>query len=186
MTMGNGNARLLVLLAWWVPVHIRGELPDYPMTLNETEIAAEYHTESGKYRGGIPKADDVSKEIYDCVDDSFFYATANNTSANATADTTAGNATVCMEWRADESAGRTFQLGSCECRAVENEAYCSAWVCVQVTEKENCEADGGDCYISTNTNSVLCECDVENNSGLYCDSWSCKQIDSEGREQFEE
>lgn len=51
---------------------------------------------------------------------------------------------------------------------------------------QNCGEDGGDCYVTTNTDSVLCQCDVENESGAYCDFWSCKQIDSEGREEYEE
>ncbi|CAM9772153.1 unnamed protein product [Scytosiphon promiscuus] len=181
----KNETRRVVLLALSVPVGVaRGELPDYPMTMTEMKIATGYYTESGKYLGGIPKAEDVSREIYQCVDDDFFYTTVNDTDNNATATTTAEYATVCMEWRADESAEGTFQLGSCECEAVENEAYCSAWTCVQVKEIENCNS--GDCYISTNTDAVLCQCDVENASGLYCDSWSCKQIDSEGRQEFEE
>ncbi|CAN0526513.1 unnamed protein product, partial [Ectocarpus sp. 8 AP-2014] len=161
---------------------VRGEFPDYPMTFADMKVLAGYYTEDGKYLGGIPKADGVSREIYECATDGFFYPT--DTIANSTEGT--GEATACMEWRADESAGGTFQLGSCECKSVDNDAYCSAWICIQVTEEEECNSDGGSCFVSTNTDSVLCQCDLETASGLYCDSWSCKQIDSEGREEFEE
>lgn len=175
----------LVLLSSFVG-HVQGVLPDFPMTVREMEVVAGYYTGGGQYRGGIPKLDDLSREIYECLDDDYFFATANDTTAsNATASATnTGLATACMHWRADESAGGTFQLGSCECKFVENEAYCTAWVCVQAKEVEDC--NGGDCFVTTNTDSVLCQCDVENTSGLYCDSWSCKQIDSEGREEYEE
>ncbi|CAB1105388.1 unnamed protein product [Ectocarpus sp. CCAP 1310/34] len=129
---------------------VRGEFPDYPMTFTDMKVLAGYYTEDGK-------------EIYECATDGFFYPT--DTMANSTD----GEATACMEWRADESAG-----------------YCSAWICIQVAEVEECNSDGDSCFVSTNTNSVLCQCDLETASGLYCDSWSCKQIDSEGREEFEE
>lgn len=164
----------------------RGEFPDYPMTFTEMKIKAGYYTESGKYLGGIPKYEDLSKEIYECINDDYFYSTANATTAGNDTSSAANNgqATACMEWRADESAGGTFQLGRCECKSVHNESYCEAWVCVQVSEVSDCTE--GSCFVSTNTDSVLCQCDVESSSGFYCDSWSCKQVDSEGREENEE
>lgn len=186
----NGSMHLILLpllLSTFVS-HARGEFPDYPMTATEMKVIAGYYTEGGKYLGGIPKFDGLSKEIYECLDDDYFITTANDTSATNATSSAANTsyATACMQWRADESAGGTFQLGSCECKSVQSEAYCEAWVCVQVKQQENCDSDGGDCYVTTNTDSVLCQCDVENASGLYCDSWSCKQIDSEGREEQEE
>lgn len=179
---------LLPLLLSSFVKNAQGEFPDYPMTVTEMEVMAGYYTEGGTYLGGIPKLDDLSKEIYECLDDDYFFAAVNETTVtNATSSATGTTyATACMHWRADESAGGTFQLGSCECKSVQNEAYCEAWVCVQAKEVENCNSDGADCYVATNTDSVLCQCDVEKVSGLYCDSWSCKQIDSEGREEYEE
>ncbi len=176
---------LLLVLTSFIGV-TRGEFPDYPMTFTEMKVKAGYYTESGKYLGGIPKYEDLSREIYECINDDYFYPSANTTTAvnDTTSATNDGYATACMEWRADESAGGTFQLGNCECKSIHNDAYCEAWVCVQVKEETDCNS--GDCFISTNTDSVLCQCDVENDSGLYCDSWSCKQVDSEGREEFEE
>eukprot|EP00752_Nemacystus_decipiens_P018715 g16779.t1 len=158
------------------------------MTVTEMEVMAGYCTSGGMYLGGKPALDDLSKKIYECLADSYFLTSAlDKTTSNTTssaADT--GHATACMHWRVDEFAGSTFQSGSCECKFVENEAFCSAWVCVQAEEVENCDIGGGDCYVATNTEVGLCLCDVENDSGLYCESWSCKQVDSEGREQYEE
>lgn len=85
---------LLLLLPSLIAV--RGEVPDFPMTFAEMQVQAGYYTEDGKYLGGLPKADDLSREIYDCQ----HYQ-------NASAST---NSTVCMEWRADESVGGTFEV----------------------------------------------------------------------------
>ncbi|CAB1097860.1 unnamed protein product [Ectocarpus sp. CCAP 1310/34] len=161
-----------------------GEYPDYPMTFADMKVLAGYYTEDGKYLGGIPKADPVSKEIYECAADTYFYPSGNDTVTDS-ADGT-GEATACLEWRADESAGGIFQKGTCECTSIDNESYCSAWTCNQVKQEEECNSSGSNCVVSTNTDAVLCQCDLDVPSGLYCDSWSCKQIDSDGREEFEE
>ncbi|CAM9858132.1 unnamed protein product [Ectocarpus fasciculatus] len=159
-----------------------GEYPDYPMTFADMKVLAGYYTEDGKYLGGIPKADPVSKEIYECASGTYVYP--NDTVSNSTDGT--GEATACMEWSADESAGGVFQLGTCECTSIANPSYCSAWTCIQIKEEEECNSSGSSCAVSTNRDAVLCQCDLEVDSGLYCDSWSCKQIDSDGREEFEE
>lgn len=160
---------LLYLLPGIVLV-ARGELPDFPKTFREMKVEAGYYTAEGKYLGGIPRADSLSREIYECED---YHIPENAT----------GNATTCMQWRADESAGGTFQVGSCECKYMSSDdAYCTTWVCVQVERGTYCDDT---CYVESNTDSVICDCDVENDSGLYCDAWSCKQIDSEGRVEYE-
>lgn len=169
LTITKMSTVLLYLLPGIVLV-ARGELPDFPMTFWEMKVQAGYYTAEGKYLGGIPKADSLSREIYECED---YHFPGNET----------GNATTCMQWRADESAGGSFQVGSCECKyPAPDDAYCSTWVCVQVEKGTYCDDT---CYVESNTDSVICDCDVENDSGLYCDAWSCKQIDSEGRVEYE-
>ena len=156
-------AILVSLLAGTIAT--RGEIPDFPMTYGEMTVAAGYYTPDGKYLGGLPKTDNLNREMYDCQD--YFF------SGNGT-----GNATACLQWAVDESAGDEFQVGVCRCRLVTADAYCSAWTCNHVHTDAYC--DGG-CYVDSNTDDVLCEYDVENVSGLFCSSWSCKEIDSAGR-----
>ena len=44
----------------------------------------------------------------------------------------------------------------------------------------------GDCYVESNTDAILCgKCDLENESRRFCDAWSCKQIDSKARLEYE-
>lgn len=161
---------VLLYLLLGIVLVARGELPDFPMTFREMEVHAGYYTAKGKYLGGIPKADKLSREIYECKD---YHIAENGT----------GNATTCLQWRADESAGGSFQVGSCECRFMApGDAYCTTWVCVQVERGTYCDDT---CYVESNTDSVICDCDVENDSGLHCDTWSCKQIDSKGRVEYE-
>lgn len=100
---------------------VRAELPDYPMTLRDMEVLAGYYTADGKYLGGLPKPDTLSREIYQCTD--FQYSEANNT---------ASNATFCMSWSADESYGGGFQLGTCDCKSPsKNNEFCFDWICDQ-------------------------------------------------------
>lgn len=103
---------LSVLLPRFVG-HARDEFPDHPMTVTETKIVAGYYTEGGTYLGGTPKLGDVSKEIYECLDDDYFFTTTNDTSVTnaSTSDSDTGHATACMHWRADESAGGTSSSG---------------------------------------------------------------------------
>ena len=92
---------------------VRGELPYYfPMSFGGMEVAAGYYTADGKYLGGLPKADPLSREIFDCQD---YYFPENGTA----------NATLCLQWEANEAAGDVFQVGEYECRSVIAEAYCS-------------------------------------------------------------
>lgn len=41
------------------------------------------------------------------------------------------------------------------------------------------------CKTAGNDNA-FCQCDNSSENGLHCDSWSCKQISSGGRVEFEE
>ena len=160
MVLVNFLARIIV---------VRGELPDFPMSFGQMKVVAGYYTADGKYLGGLPKADTLSREIYDCQD---YYFPENGTA----------NATLCLQWEANEAAGDVFQVGECECRSVVSEAYCSVWSCNQVKRGVYC--DGG-CYVESSTDAILCECDLEHQSGLFCDAWSCKQIDSKARVEYE-
>lgn len=173
-------ARVIVLL-FSLMVVARGSLPDFPMTFNEMKIKAGYYTENGKYRGGLPKADALELEIYECLE----YTDGIATIGNATAIDVSNDTITCIEWRADESGGGTFELGSCTCKYLQGNEYCGAWTCNQITTDSDCNTSG-DCLYDSNTDAVLCMCDVENESGRYCDAWSCRQIDSDGREEFED
>ena len=136
-------------------IAVRGELPDFfSMSFGEMKVVAGYYTANGKYLGGLPTADPLSHEIHVCED---YYFPENGT----------GNATLFLQWEANEAAGDEFHVGECECRPVTPEAYCSVWHCNLVKKEVYCD---GDCYIESNTDAILCECDLENESGLFCDA----------------
>lgn len=133
-------------------------LPEFPMTFHEMEVKAGYYTENGKYLGGIPKADSISHEFYRCQ--------------NFNLPNKASNVTACMEWKADELFGEELEGSTCKCRSLADDSYCSEWTC--------CSTD------SCSIDAVYCQCDAENGSGLFCDSWSCSQIDSKESAEYEQ
>eukprot|EP00903_Cladosiphon_okamuranus_P019187 g17648.t2 len=124
-------------------------------------VLAGYYTADGKYLGGVPEFHTISREIYQCTD--FEYSEASNTTSDAV---------YCKAWSADEYFGGGFQLGTCECKSpATNGEFCFDWVC-----------DQGD------NEFTICQCDDEVESseiGLFCESWSCKQISSGGRAEYE-
>ena len=172
----------------------RGEFPDYSITFHDMKVKAGYYSEGGKYLGGIPELDPLRKGTYECGDE-YHLAAQNDTATSSTAASanTDGdgdtNATACSKWGGTETAGKTNHLAECECKTVQNDAYCAEWTCFQVKEQEHCESSGEttSCYSTLSTEPMICQCDVENASGgLYCDSWSCKQTDSRGNVERED
>lgn len=91
------STALLLLLPSLIAA--RSKVPDFPMTFGEMQVQAGYYTDDGKYLGGLPKAQGPSLETYECQ-------TYRNARGSA-------NSTICMEWKADESAGSEFQV-SCD------------------------------------------------------------------------
>lgn len=161
----------------------RGALPDFPLTYDELKVKTGYYTEDGKYLSGVPQwFCTLEREIYECLE----YSDGTNTTARTSSSIFDTNATsddvTCIEWRADEAGGNSFELGFCTCKSLGREGHCcEAWACSESNER-SC-IDSYDCFV--NIDAAVCECNVVNESGYFCESRSCKQTDSQGKEEFE-
>lgn len=129
------------------------ERPEFPLTKRELEVRTGYYTESGKYLGGVPEWDN-EHEYYECqgynIDD------GNGTSSAANADPL--NATVCMEWVANEASSGEFEKGICLCKSIAGGDYCDGWTCSQleVDAQPTCTGDDGEnCFFETEVRKGL-------------------------------
>jgi len=95
-----------------------GQQIDFPLSDKEHKIAAGYYTESGRYKGGIPKR---SGELETYVCNEYAYDSTNST------------AIACVDWSVNEFGGGETETGSCTCGSF-NDRYCSGYSCYTVEE----------------------------------------------------
>lgn len=147
---------------------VEGAVPEYALTDKELKIEAGYYTESGKYRGGIPKFNEIP-EVSVCSEN---------------------NATICMEWDSKES-DNDDEYYVCGCQTP-IDGYCYTWTCsvVKANDADECSED---CYDVLAAETTRCTCkggDTATTSTAvseYCGSWECVEsfVDGSTHTNFE-
>lgn len=172
--MFHKAASLLLLVGVTVCVAV-GQRVDFPMTDKEHKIAAGFYSESGRYKGGIPKR---SGELETYVCSEYAYDSTNST------------AIACVEWSVNEFGGGETETGSCTCGFF-NDRFCSGYSCYTVEEdaEPTCTKTGKytkNCVYHSDVELATCDCSQESDNGLYCKSWECEEIDDDAHVEFEE
>ncbi len=152
-----------------------GEKIDFPLTDKEHKIAAGFYSESGRYRGGVPKR---SSEVEKYICNEYALDSTNST------------AIACVDWSVNEFGGGETETGSCVCGSF-NERFCEGYSCFTLEEetKATCTKTGTytkSCVYASEVELTTCGCVAESDNGLYCKSWECEEIDKDAHEEHEE
>lgn len=164
----------LLLTLFLLPTKgIRSAFPDYPLDNDELTTRAEYYTEGGRYRGGVPQIDDTY-ELHACAELNYERAS----------DAALGTATVCMVSTSNEVGSNESQFGRCTCQSAMNNLYCDAWTCNDLeTYNAPCTETDSFCTVENLVRSTRCVDELEDDSGNFLSSWVCLETGYEnGRE----
>ena len=165
---------LLLTLSLLLTKGTRSSLPEYPFDSGELKTRAEYYTEGGRYRGGVPQFDD-NYEVKACTDLSY----------EKLSESVWGNATMCMAWTSNGVGAYESQLRRCTCQSAMNDVYCEAWGCSDLEPYETlCPGTDSICGVEKFDGGTRCVCEVEADSGNFCSSWVCLETDYEYGRQY--
>lgn len=175
-----GMESILLSLAIMPVLKIGSVFPDFPFDEDELKIRTGYYSNSGKYLGGIPKHSTEFKR-FECTE--FNYENSHDAPLGI-------ETTVCLGWTEEVIGSSERAVVMCSCDALTTAGYCGEWTCSQLAVSfdpyTSISASETSSLNETQAERTECSCEIEDEVGKFCSTWTCAETMPGGGEQLKD